>query len=109
MALLDHGIRVPEDVKVVTVSHKGFGSAYIKPLTRFESDPTEAGEKISEFVLAVLAKVRASETLPFPENAPMVEVQVETLGDGSKAFVIPRDPNANSMFYRIDVEDGSTD
>ena len=58
MALLDRGIRAPEDVKVVAVSHKGFGPAYIKPLTRFESDPAEAGEKISDFVLAMLAKGR---------------------------------------------------
>lgn len=55
------------------------------------------------------AKVRASETLPFPENAPVVEVQVETLQDGRKVLVIKRNSNANSMFYRIDVEDVSTD
>ena len=58
MAMLDRGIRAPDDVKVVTVSHKGFGPAYTKPLTRFESDPAEAGETISEFILAVLAKGR---------------------------------------------------
>lgn len=58
MALLYRGIRVPEDVRIVTVSHKGFGPAYIKPLTRFESDPAEAGEKIANFILAVLAKGR---------------------------------------------------
>ena len=67
MALLDRGIRVPEDVKVVTISHKGFGPAYIKPLTRCESDPAEAGETIADFALAVLAKGRIP---PPPEITP---------------------------------------
>ena len=67
MALLNRGIRAPEDVKVVAVSHKGFGPAYIKPITRFESDPAEAGEKISDFVIAVLAKGRVP---PPPVIAP---------------------------------------
>ena len=51
------------------------------------------------------AKVRASETLPVPANGPAVSATVQTRGDGSKALVVPRDPDAASMFYRIDVED----
>ena len=58
MAFLDRGIRIPEDVKVVSIAHTGFGPVYIKPVTRFESDPMDAGEMISDFALAVLAKGR---------------------------------------------------
>ena len=58
MALLDRGIRIPEDVKVVSFAQTGFGPVYVKPVTRFESDPMDDGEKISDFALAVLAKGR---------------------------------------------------
>ena len=58
MAFLDRGIRIPEDVKVVVFGQTGFGPVYIKPVTRFESDPMDDGEKISDFALAVLAKGR---------------------------------------------------
>ena len=58
MAFLDRGIRIPEDVKVVSLSDVGFGPAYVRPVTRFECDPVDAGEKISDFALAVLAKGR---------------------------------------------------
>ena len=68
MAFLDRGIRIPEDVKVVSLSDVGFGPAYVRPVTRFECDPVDAGEKISEFALAVLAKGR----IPPP---PVVEPQ----------------------------------
>ena len=46
MAFLDRGIRIPEDVKVVSLSDAGFGPAYVQPITRFECDPVDAGEKI---------------------------------------------------------------
>ena len=58
MAFLSRGIRVPEDVKIVSLSETGFSPVYIKPVTRFEADPVYAGEKISDFALAVLAKGR---------------------------------------------------
>ena len=58
IAFLERGIRIPVDVKVVSISETGFGPAYIKPITRFENNPMDAGEKISDFALAVLAKGR---------------------------------------------------
>ena len=58
MAFLDRGIRLPQDVKVVSLGLTGFGPAYVKPVTRFECDPAEDGEKIADFALAVLAKGR---------------------------------------------------
>jgi len=68
MAFLDRGIRVPEDVKIVSLGLTGFGPAYVKPVTRFECDPAEDGEKIADFALAVLAKGR----IPQP---PVIEPQ----------------------------------
>lgn len=62
MAFLDRGIRIPADIKVVSLSETGFGPAFVKPVTRFESDPVEAGARIAEFALAVLEKRR----LPSP-------------------------------------------
>ena len=58
MAFLANGINIPEDVKIVTLSNSGVGPVYIKPFTRFEIDPADAGQKIGDFALAVLAKKR---------------------------------------------------
>ena len=68
MAFLDRGIRIPEDVKMVSLSDTGFGPVYVQPMTRIECDPVDAGEKISDFALAVLAKGR----IPPP---PVIEPQ----------------------------------
>ena len=57
-AFLAKGIRLPEDIKVVTLSNTGVGPVYIKPFTRFEVDPIEAGEKVADFALAMLSKGR---------------------------------------------------
>ena len=67
MAFLAQGIRLPEDVKVVTLSNTGVGPVYIKPFTRLEVDPVEAGEKVADFALAVLAKGRIP---PPPQITP---------------------------------------
>jgi len=58
MAFLASGMRIPNDVKVVSISETGFGPIYIKPITRLENDPVDAGEKIADFALTVLAKGR---------------------------------------------------
>ena len=58
MAFLVRGINVPEDVRIVTLSNVGIGPVYIKPFTRIEIDPADAGEKIADFALALLAKKR---------------------------------------------------
>lgn len=49
---------LPEDVKVVALSNTGLGPVYKKSVTRFESDPVEAGEKVADFAIAMLAKGR---------------------------------------------------
>ena len=67
LAFLDRGIRIPSNVKVVSISETGFGPAYIKPVTRFECDPIDAGEIIADYALAVLSKGRIP---PPPVIAP---------------------------------------
>ena len=57
-AFLRRGLRMPEDVKVVTLSNRGLGPVYSEPLTRFECDASETGEKISAYTLSLLAKGR---------------------------------------------------
>ena len=64
---MGRGICIPEDVKVVSLSDVGFGPAFVRPATRFECDPVDAGEKISDFALAVLAKGRMSPPVIAPQ------------------------------------------
>ena len=66
-AFLEMGVRIPNDVKVVTLSNRGLGPVYSEPLTRFECDAAEAGEKVSAYALALLAKGRLP---PPPVIAP---------------------------------------
>ena len=57
-AFLGRGVRIPGDVKVVSLSNRGLGPVYSEALTRIECDATEAGEKVAVFALALLAKGR---------------------------------------------------
>lgn len=58
IALMHHGIRIPEDVNVVTLAHRGNGPFYWKPLTRMELDPYEGGRSVANFVLLALSGKR---------------------------------------------------
>jgi DNA-binding LacI/PurR family transcriptional regulator len=66
-AFLGRAIKIPEDVKIVTLSNRGLGPVYSESLTRFECDASETGEKVSAYVLAVIAKGRLP---PPPVIAP---------------------------------------
>ena len=66
-AFLGRGIRIPDDIKIVTLANRGLGPVYSEPLTRFECDAAEAGEKVSAFALALLSKGRLP---PPPVIAP---------------------------------------
>jgi len=57
-ALLSRGVRIPEDVKVVSLTNKGLGPVFPLSLTRFEFDGAAVGEKVAVFVLGVLQKGR---------------------------------------------------
>ena len=51
LALMERGIRVPEDVKVVTHANRGLGPFWLKPLTRLEMDPVAQGAAVARAVL----------------------------------------------------------
>ena len=57
-AFLRCGIRMPEDAKVVALSNRGLGPVTPDPLTRFECNAAEAGEKVAAFALSLLARGR---------------------------------------------------
>ena len=58
MALLAMGVRIPEDVRVVTLSNKGIGPAFVKSLARIEHDPARYGEIVARYVIAALSPRR---------------------------------------------------
>ncbi len=62
MALGVAGVRIPEDVRVVTLANKNYGPVFVKPLTRIEMDNAAIGAKIAECVLEYLG------TGVFPEG-----------------------------------------
>ena len=49
--LLSHGIRIPEDVCVVTLANRGFGPVFTKPFARIEVDSYRDGLRFGEDVL----------------------------------------------------------
>ena len=51
LALMERGVRVPEDVKVVTHANRGLGPFWVKPLTRLEMDPVAQGAAVAQTVL----------------------------------------------------------
>lgn len=54
-ALLSHGIRIPQDIKVVAFSVKGHGPVLDVPLTRIEVDPFADARTLADGLLAVLS------------------------------------------------------
>jgi DNA-binding LacI/PurR family transcriptional regulator len=58
-AMANRGIRIPEDVQVISWANAGLGPVFIKPLTRVEMDPTQHGEAIATCVLEQLEGKRS--------------------------------------------------
>lgn len=54
-ALSDAGVRIPEDVKVVTWNNWGNGPVFRRTLTRMEVNPIEHGKIAAKAILTVLA------------------------------------------------------
>ncbi len=48
------GIRVPEDLQVISMANKGLGPVWLKPLTRFEVDAAKEADAIAELAVACL-------------------------------------------------------
>lgn len=57
------GLRVPEDVRVVSHSNYGNAPFYPKPLTRFEHDPFEEAEKMVQMILRYFRTGRPPRTV----------------------------------------------
>lgn len=74
-ALLSRGIRVPEDVRVVTFANKGFVPVFPVSLARIENDPVKVGACAAEAVIARLEDRAASD-----EIAPSRFIPGDSLG-----------------------------
>ena len=55
-AFLKEGVRIPEDVKVVSLANTGLGPVYPMTLTRMENDAMAHGDVLTEAVVALLEK-----------------------------------------------------
>ena len=54
IALASRGIRIPEDIQVVTFANRGHAPVWVAPLTRLEMDPVDHGKRIAREVLRAL-------------------------------------------------------
>lgn len=68
IALKKHGVRIPEDIAVVSHANKGHGPVWEKPLTRLEMNPMAHAAVIAK---AVRAFLRGQ---PFPEGITLGSV-----------------------------------
>ena len=59
MALMHHGVQIPDDVKVVAWENVGLGPVFHLPLTRFSFDAAAEGEKVASLVEDILVRGRA--------------------------------------------------
>ena len=64
-ALMSHGIRAPEDVRVVSYANYGNAPIYTKPLTRIELDPFQAGRATTNGILDYLKRGKFPKGHPF--------------------------------------------
>ncbi len=62
-ALLESGVKIPEDVRFVTWSNAGEGPFWRKSLTRIEIDPFEAGRVFAKYVLNFLNGKKIKKTV----------------------------------------------
>jgi DNA-binding LacI/PurR family transcriptional regulator len=58
-AMANRGIRIPDDVQVITWANRGLGPVFMKPLTRVEMDPIQHGEALAACVLSELEGKRS--------------------------------------------------
>ena len=58
LSLATHGIRIPEDVRVVSLAIKGIGPIWIEPVTRLEMDAFVHGAAIAKAVIDYLRRGR---------------------------------------------------
>lgn len=58
LAMTAAGIRIPDDVQVVTLANKGLGPVWLKPLTRFEVDSAAEADVIADLAFDCMAGKR---------------------------------------------------
>ena len=52
--LMEQGVKVPSDVRIVTLSNRGFPPAFTHPLDTIEFDPSVAGRTLAQRVFDYL-------------------------------------------------------
>ena len=62
VAFYEAGIRIPEDVRLVTLANRDYGPVFSRPLTRMEYDASAIGKTLTDCVLSYLR------TGDFPQN-----------------------------------------
>ena len=65
-ALLEGGIRIPADVRIITFSVAGFGPVLSKSLSSLQIDPRHDGEEIAKHAIDALLRRSMSRTIPQP-------------------------------------------
>ncbi len=63
LAMTAAGIRIPEDLQVITMANKGLGPVWLKPLTRFEVDAAAEADAFATLALRCLRERRRQHTL----------------------------------------------
>ena len=71
MAIACAGLKIPDDIQLVTFANKRLGPIYVRELTRMEFDARQAGEVLSDAVLEYL------KTGVYPSNSVVGPVWVE--------------------------------
>ena len=69
-AILEAGLRIPEDIRVVAHSNRGNELALVQSLARIESDPVANANLVADYVMAVLAGRRAAVPRPKTRFVP---------------------------------------
>lgn len=59
-AILEAGLRIPEDIRVVAYSNKGNEPVFGRSLARIENDPAADADAVADYVLALLEGRRAT-------------------------------------------------
>lgn len=62
-ALFVHGVRLPDDVQVVTYANHDNGQSYLRTFARLESDFTAAGTRVAEFLISCATRVARQNVL----------------------------------------------
>ncbi|OPZ23995.1 MAG: transcriptional regulator PdhR [Lentisphaerae bacterium ADurb.BinA184] len=81
-ALMIRGLRIPEDVQVISWANRGLGPVFGRPLTRVEMDPVRHGGQVADAVLRKLAQTDG-DTPPATRLEPEFIVGETTRGTGS--------------------------